>query len=495
MNMNKIKITPRADALIESLRDIGYTLETALADIVDNSITADARQIDIHFAFEEGEKSCISILDDGTGMERQELLDAMRPGSRNPKDDRDADDLGRFGLGMKTASFSQCRRMTVASRKNGVLSLACWDLDHVSESGEWELLVPEESDIGSSVCLTFPKDHGTVVLWEKLDRIVDATDSRKTESMFYHKMDLAKKHLEMVFHRFLKGREKRIRKVGISINRLSLEPFDPFNENNPATTILPEEKIVLNGEIITIQPYILPHHSKVSKSEYEKYAGEGGYLNNQGFYVYRNGRLLISGTWFRLIPKSPLTQLARIRIDLPNNMDDLWKIDVKKSMVQPPAVIRNRLKEIIDKIAGSSVRVYTNRGCKSQSDITPIWERHARHGEIVYEINRKHPLIQAFSRKLDSRTQKEFDEILDMVQMFFPKDMFFSDYAKAPEKTGRKSESVPGEVVNLGKKYFELVLKNSGQSIEEIVIHLKMTEPFSDWPDVWANLIERWMNE
>ncbi len=490
--MKTTKIIPRADSLVESLRDIGYTLETALADIIDNSITADAEHIDINFRFDGTENSCISILDDGTGMNEKDLLAAMRPGSKNPKDTRNIDDLGRFGLGMKTASFSQCRRMTVASRKNKELSIACWDLDHVAKTGEWELLIPEKNDLNNSECLVLPENTGTLVLWEKPDRILDTTDSTKTESMLYHKIDQARKHLELVFHRFLKGTERGIRKIGIRINNIPLEPFNPFNENNPATTILPEEKIVLNGETITIQPYILPHHSKVSKSEYEKYAGEGGYLNNQGFYVYRNGRLLISGTWFRLIPKSPLTQLARIRIDLPNNMDDLWKIDVKKSMVQPPTAIRNRLRSIIDKIAGSSARVYTNRGSKSRNDITHVWQRYARHGEVIYEINREHPLIKAFADRLDSESRKELDEILDMIQLFFPREIFFSDYAKTPEKTMTRNRTVPKQIVEMGKKYFELVLENSGKTTEEMLQHLKMTEPFSAWPDVWEEQMKRW---
>lgn len=168
--MKSVDAPPKASTLIESMRDIGYSLETALADVVDNSITAGATTVHIHVD-STGSDARIGIVDDGKGMARSDLIDAMRLGSRHPLESRASHDLGRFGLGMKTASFSQCRRLTVVSRKDAVTSVAIWDLDHVAKKDGWSLLVPDRVDgipfvdqLGS---------EGSLVVWERMDRAVE----------------------------------------------------------------------------------------------------------------------------------------------------------------------------------------------------------------------------------------------------------------------------------------------------------------------------------
>ncbi len=139
--------TPRPGALIESLRSIGYDLPTAVADIIDNSLTASARQVDIVFHW-AGANSWICILDDGIGMPDRKLFEAMRPGSQNPLQTRSSNDLGRFGLGLKTASFSQARRLTVITKTTrGSIAVREWDLDYVEREDEWRLLKEPTIDI------------------------------------------------------------------------------------------------------------------------------------------------------------------------------------------------------------------------------------------------------------------------------------------------------------------------------------------------------------
>src|SRR5690349_3391180 len=124
---------PKPKSTLNSYRSFGYSVQTAIADIIDNSITARAKNIWINYVW-DGSKSYLSILDDGLGMDLIELIDAMTPGSKNPQDNRESHDLGRFGLGLKTASFSQCRRLTVVSKKKDtILIKRCWDLDYVNE--------------------------------------------------------------------------------------------------------------------------------------------------------------------------------------------------------------------------------------------------------------------------------------------------------------------------------------------------------------------------
>ena len=173
------KVPPRASVLIESMRDIGYSLQTAVSDIIDNSIAAGAKNIEF-LADTTSDLPAIGILDDGSGMSDDELLEAMRPGTRSPLEGRPDHDLGRFGLGLKTASFSQCRRLTVLTRKAGTTSCAVWDLDTVAESDEWYVELPDS--IADIPWVDRLERNGTLVVWQKLDRLVDPKneDDRKT---------------------------------------------------------------------------------------------------------------------------------------------------------------------------------------------------------------------------------------------------------------------------------------------------------------------------
>ena len=356
------KVEPRASILIESMRDIGYSLQTAVSDIIDNSITAGAENIEL-LADTTSESPAIGILDDGSGMSKDQLIEAMRPGSQSPLDTRSEKDLGRFGLGLKTASFSQCRRLTVLTRKSGTVSCAVWDLDVVAETDEWYVVLPDDfTDIPWAEKL---KKDGTLVVWQKLDRLVDSrNDSDRSDLV--SAIDETATHLQLVFHRFLKG-EKGLEQVRISLNSGPLEPFDPFHSGHPATIRGPVERSQLGNREILIQPFTLPHHKKVTKEEWEHYARPEGYTKNQGFYLYRGKRLIIHGTWFRLAPQTELTKLARVRIDIPNGMDAEWKIDVKKASAQPPPSVREHLRKLVQRIGAVSKRVYEGRGQKQVS--------------------------------------------------------------------------------------------------------------------------------
>ncbi len=409
-------------------------------------------------------------------MNRDTLVEAMRPGSQNPLENRDKNDLGRFGLGLKTASFSQCRKLTVVSAQNNIKTAALWDLDYVAEQNDWSLQLPEKEDIDSLYMSRRLGENGTLVIWENTDRILDDTISEKTEHIVYEKIQDLQKHLELVFHRYLSGKDK----INIYINDTQLKPFDPFFTSHAATDELQEEIIQINGEKVHIQPYLLPHYTKVSAQDYEYYAGTGGYLKNQGFYVYRNKRLLISGTWFRLIPQSEMYKLARIRIDLPNSLDHLWKIDVKKSHASPPAIIKSRLKKIIEKIAGASTRVYKSRGARLTRSDVAFWERYSARGEIRYTINKGHPMIDAFSKKLDKEQKHEFAEILDLIADFFPKDALYSDLGNNPKEVVLENQVSDTEL----EEKALLLYQNRLFTMENLDVLNKM-EPFNKYTGNW----------
>lgn len=475
--MKTFKATPSAASFMESLRDIGYSLETAIADILDNSISAEATQIHIKLDL-SASGHCISITDNGHGMSPTELMTAMKPGSRSPLESRSSGDLGRFGLGLKTASFSQCRKLTVVTRRNGKLSAAIWDIDYVAKKDDWILQLPEMSELDHIPHLDSLGDTGTLVVWEKLDRLEEATDSTKLSDHLYECLNIARKHLELIFHRYLDG-EHPFRKVQIDINGVPLKGFDPFNSRHPATIIEREEVIKLHGVSIKVQPYVLPHFKKVSVADWEKYAGDAGYLKNQGFYVYRAGRLIIHGTWFRLAKQAELTKLSRVRVDMPNELDHLWKIDVKKASAQPPLIVRERLKEIIGRIGGASNRVFTARG-KKQVDpqINSLWARRVDKGEITYEVDTEHPTVKAFAETLDSYQERVFFSMIKAIGEYFPVHALYQDVAGDAEKVvPHKADD--DALKDLMKMTCEVYREQvPGITDDELLLLLQKTEPF-----------------
>jgi hypothetical protein len=426
--MRIVRREPIASMLIESLRDIGYNLETALADVIDNSISAGAGNVDLHAMVEDG-CPVIAIVDDGHGMTEDELLDAMRPGSKNPLESRSSSDLGRFGLGLKTASFSQCRRLTVITRRNGETSAAIWDLDHVAKVNQWDLLLPDDPEtlqwagkLGSS---------GTVVLWETLDRF---TPDAKTGDMWTHfaeSLSTAEHHLSLVFHRFLSGSSRR-KKLAITLNGRKLDPFDPFHSGHTATQSSPVETIPFGGHRIRLQAFTLPHHQKVTTKEWEHFGGPEGYVRNQGFYVYRADRLIIHGTWFGLARQREITKLARVAIDMPTALDDKWQIDVKKSTARPPQAVMTRLRQLVEDIGASSSRVYTSRTPLTQKVRFPVWNRIQDKNEILYRLNEDHPVIRDFLAELSPAQQAGLQRVLELAGAALPVDALFADLGTNP---------------------------------------------------------------
>ena len=423
-------VPPRASVLVESLRDLGYSLQAAVADVIDNSLAAGARRIEL-LAETHAETPLIGIVDDGAGMTEAELLEAMRPGSRSPLEERAATDLGRFGLGLKTASFSQCRRMVVITRRNGGTSCAVWDLDTVSARDRWVVEVPDNP-------AAFPwydrlTGDGTLVMWDKLDRLV-GSDGPGDRQDLVRQLDETAGHIEFVFHRFLSGRETGGRRVEMHLNGRELRAFDPFHSIHPATQHHPEDTFLLDGQEIRIRPVTLPHHDKVSQEEWKLYAGPEGYVKNQGFYLYRNRRLIVHGTWFGLARQLELTKLSRVLIDIPASLDASWKIDVRKAWAQPPPRVRERLRRIVERLGIPSRRTYTARGRRLTDDNRlPVWTRSQDKNRISYGLDAGHPLFSAFQSGLDAGAAEEFRKLLGLISSALPVEALYADMSAGPE--------------------------------------------------------------
>ena len=463
------------------MRDIGYSLGTALADIVDNSLTAGARTIRI-FADTSGSALRVGILDDGSGMDEATLLDAMKLGGRSPLDKRERSDLGRFGLGLKTASFSQCRRLTVLTTQEGATRSARWDLDYVAETKQWLVQVPEST--GAIPWAEELGESGTLVVWEKLD--ADERGS-KTEADFVREVDEAGSHLELVFHRFLAG-ERGLQKASILLNERPLEPFDPFHATHPATIAGPEERIRVGGADVVVRAFTLPHHSKVGALDWERYARKEGYLKNQGFYVYREKRLIIHGTWFGLARQTELTKLARVRIDMPNTLDADWRIDIKKASAQLPAPIRRRLLKIIEPLGAGSKRVYTARGRRLvEESPVPVWSRIRNRDETLYRINEQHPMVRDLTSRLDPASRGDLLRLLEVAGSALPMDAIFADIGGTPDSNGNSSTS--DDALHYAAVTTFSYLLESGQSAKNALEVMRSTDPFrSNWESTLAIL-------
>lgn len=462
--------------LIESMRDVGYSLETALADVIDNSITAGARNIEV-LAETTGPSPLVAVVDDGCGMDAEELIEAMRLGSRSPTSARKTDDLGRFGLGMKTASFSQCRRLTVVSRRAGEVAAVRWDLDQVEAADDWVVDIPPSTeDIPWADLLG---ETGTLVLWEKLDRIVGPDATALQTQHLVRRLSEAAEHLELVFHRFLSG-EKGIKRVAIALNGRSLIPFDPFHEKHPATIAGPPDTIRIGRHHVTIQAFTLPHHKKVTADEWERFGGPAGYVKNQGFYVYRARRLIIHGTWFGLARQTELTKLARVRIDMPNGLDADWKVDIKKASAQPPAQVRDRLRQLIETIGANSRRVYTARGRRLANSRLPVWQRLQDKNEIRYRVNEEHPVVTDFLARLPEALQRDFVRVVEMIGSAMPMDAIFADISGHPTQVG--GDSISSDALEHAVITTFQHLRRTGLSAAAISEMLQAAEPFrSNW--------------
>lgn len=482
--MSYIDAPPKASILIESMRDIGYSLDTALADVMDNSITARATRIDIRVAING--PPTIAILDDGAGLTKDELLESMRLGSRHPQEMRESTDLGRFGLGLKTASFSQCRRLTVVSRREGVTCGATWDLDAIARDDKWSLRLIDDASEVPFVGHLGPQ--GTMVLWENLDRAVELGGSDAGRRDFVRRVDQTRKHLELVFHRYLSG-ERGTPRIAIAINELPLKPFDPYNSSHPATMRGSTERVQVGDQCVEITPYTLPHHRNVSQAEWERYAGDAGYLKNQGFYLYRAKRLIVHGTWFGLARQMELTKLCRVQIDMPNRLDTEWQVDVKKASARPPIQVRERLQRILAQLGAPSRRIYTQRGQRLYDATLPVWQRVHENNEIVYRLNPDNPVISAYRSELPRDRQVAFDNFIQVVSGGLPMDAIFADLAGSPEsvRAAAPEDKVLEEAVEL--TYEKLLAANV--TPETIPSMLRVSEPFrSNWDRVEA-LLER----
>ncbi len=418
--------TPHAKMLLIALRSVGYTNETAIADILDNSVSGAATEIELYFDWDNRR---MIIADNGFGMDYQELMDAMEIGSADPNEMRPSEDLGRFGLGMKTAAFSMAKNLLVISKKNSIVSNAEWNLDTVADKDEWRISEYDASEMSVILESVNPYtqynnwEQGTLIIISELDRLIDEANIEKSKKNFYKMIRKIKSHIAITFHRFMEEDELKI-----SVNGNEIEPWNPFWIKSPSTMELAREELFDGKNEVIVEPYILPHKNKFnSEDEYKDAAGAKDWRGHQGFYVYRNRRLLVYGTWFGKFKKEPAYNLARIKLDMSADSDFEWNIDIKKSKATLPVAIEEQITQIAYLAIEKSVAVYNSRGVYNRKNtanntsLKYVWEQRKNiSGNYMFYLNKKHPMLLKILSEMDEDAQKELKTYLSLIESYSP---------------------------------------------------------------------------
>lgn len=443
-----VNLIPSAINLMESTRSIGYSFKSAVADLIDNSITAKASNIYVDFP--RSTHKYLSIFDDGIGMDEDALIQAMRYGSDHVAKERDSADLGRFGLGLKMASLSQCRKLTVASKvSGGCISAVCWDLNTIGE--EWNLQIIDQDALSD-----YPEyeklkevESGTAVIWENLDILMQGCQNEDS-NLLQKRVSEVWDHLALVFHRYISYSEKleeitKFKKsdlIKIYCNNTILEGIDPFISEK-SRLVIPTEEYTPDRkkeDSIYISSWALPF--RIDERTIKKI---GNLQQYQGFYIYRNRRLIIRGSWFKLHPKNELSKQIRIQVDIPNSsdIDKQWKLDVKKSSATLPEELKSYLQKTVQNLHVTSRRMFTNRS-RVKNTSNEFWKRiEAENGEITYLLNEDNELLKCVITKYP-----ELKGLLKLISQTVPYDLIYAD---------RADDSIITEASDTKEEFFKLL--------------------------------------
>lgn len=449
--MKTIVQPPRPAALLFAIRSVGYSFETAVADIIDNSIAAKASHIDIYS--EPSGESYFAFLDDGTGMTATELQNALLLGSDRTGRSDSGRELGRYGLGLKSASLSQCRKLSVVTKQGNEIHAMVFSLDEIEKKGDWltlELSRKEAKKIPEFTRLSRLKS-GTLVVWQDFDKL--HKNSSSFETSFRSLVEAAKQHVEYVFHRFWG-------EVEIRFNEEPTEKRDPFLLDSVG---LQQEgrtlPVQVDGHVIYITPFSLPYANALSLEQRKLLGNPKSIYDEQGLYLYRNKRLIAWGSWFRTEVRSELNKLARVRVDIPAALDDVWMLDVKKSSATIPDRIKVKIKIAVNDSTHRSHRAVHKPSEKEELAEHNVWKRMAIGKDAVsYAINRNNPLYCELSSKLDAETLPIFDELIKQIEEFLPKTQLHIDQAQDKKiETGPLTpDSLSGRIHRLAEKIADI---------------------------------------
>lgn len=496
MSVDRLHI-PKASTLMGSLRSMGYSFESAVADVIDNSLSAHAQNVRILFPMNPMDELALGILDDGDGMTKEVLLEAMRYGCMSAEKERSEEDLGRFGMGMKSASLSQCRCLTVVSFEGKTLNGLTWDYNHILETQDWMIQELDGSEINKLPYIEKLKTQkrGTLVIWQDFDVLSNSSGGQVYSTLMDLRSTL-ENSLALIYHRFLSGIGTS--RLHIFINELDVKPQDPFLEQHPKTTVKKEIELDIKDSkgierMIKIRPFILPFATELKEKDKQLIGGIENLRAKQGFYVYRNKRLIIWGTWFGMKQRAELTKNARIRVDIPNTLDDIWSIDIKKQQAAIPKQILHRLRKSVEEALDFSVRQQSFRGRteKVNDDIDYIWDRkRGRNNTFFYQINRESKLYKFVRDKMNEEDYNYLEMFLTEIENNLPIQQLYIDKSNesitVPEETDERLDDVYQMAVTLATTLMSIRTDGWGAIVDDLM----NSEPWCKYPAIKEKLLK-----
>lgn len=419
---------PNPEFLIKSIAEQGYSLETALADLMDNSITANATRIEVLTKI-DSEPFILFLSDNGDGMDKASLKKNMQFPSKSPEETRELSDLGRFGLGLKTASFSQTRIFTVLSRKRGSDKFfgLTWDVNHLKNSGKWEMILNSDEEINEIIqqYTSISKEHlnnsneftpNTIVVWKGLYKFENyVNEKNKQDALKEEITNTTSEYLSIVFHKFMERQNNRLQ---IRINNTLVNPFNPFPTENSSIRALEPLQKEFGKDFVKIQGFVLPNTS--IKDDSNSWTPKNkSLMDMEGLYIYRADRLILFGGWNGLIKKMPRLQLGRLKIDIGNKVDHLFHLNVAKSQINIPHDLKSAFLRAIVDLKTEAQKEFFNHGLKSfkqrpTEHSSELFYKTATNKGVLLRINEEFPLLKSLKSSLNSNQKAELNFILKM---------------------------------------------------------------------------------
>ncbi len=492
---DKIEMNVHASTIINLMRYNGYSFNLAVADIIDNSITGQvkSKNVNVNIIGQSVDDLYVTIQDDGLGMDFDELKRAMNLSDKGPTTKRSKDDLGKFGLGLKSASFSQCSNLIVLSKKASTELIGMeWDLNYVAENNDWSANILEKPAINEVIERNKINigSQGTAVIWRYCDYVFDSVlEGNKSQEYIATLILELQKNLSLIFHKYIS------RGLTLSVNGFELEPMDPFCINGAEgsrSTVQYEEVMDLEGHQVNITGYLLPHITKLGgKKREEKISLNGDLMAGQGLYFYRVDRLISWGSWHNLIKKSEANKLARIEISVGNDLDHFWLLEIKKSKIVIPFKIKERIKALMDNVAKGSDRVSTRR-VEQPSKPFALWKRVLDKDKktLQYSVNFNHPLLKNFIDE-NGLDKDVVSSLVKLIESTFPIEELKNDISQRTYKIGIDEDDVENIMLeeaiqfrSLNVKfedYYKTMIDNNVRGLEQGRLEKILTNIKTHW--------------
>ena len=422
---------PNPEYLIKSIAEQGYSLESSLADLMDNSVSANANKIEVLIKMEH-EPFTLFIADNGKGMNEEELRASMQFPSNSPEEKRNEFDLGRFGLGMKTASFSQTRCFTVLSRKKGtkIFSGRTWDVKYLKDSGKWKLIVNNQEEINELIQQYIKLSEGhlnrfenfevnTVIAWRGLYKFENYLEGDNRQTALKKQItEVTSDYLSLVFHRYMERKENPLQ---IRINNNLIASFNPFPTTISDFRPIEFKQKHFSTDTIKIEGFVLPSRSIDESQSISMWTTKNrSLMDMEGIYIYRADRLIHFGGWNGLIKKAPRLQLARLRVDIGNSVDHLLHLNVAKSQIEIPHDLTVAFEKYIDELKTQAEREFFNRGIRRFSsnrkdDNVQLFDRKASNKGTLLEVNNSFPLLKSLMSELKKEQLVKLNLVIRMI--------------------------------------------------------------------------------